>query len=39
MLPRNYGITLIDGTYSGYIFELDNGFKEVNILSDKVTLQ
>lgn len=32
MLPHNSGVTLIDGTYSGYIFELDNGVKEVNIL-------
>jgi len=32
MLPGNMGITVIDGTYSGYIFSLNNGIKEVSIL-------
>ena len=32
MLPGNSGMTLIDGNYVGYIFHLNNGAKEVNIL-------
>ena len=32
MLPSNFGITIIDGIYDGYIFELNNGIKEVSIL-------
>ena len=32
MLPRNSGITLIDGTYAGYIFELSGDGKQACIL-------
>ena len=34
ILPNSKSITLIEGAYSGYIFNLDNGIKEANILYD-----
>lgn len=34
MIPENISITLIDGDYKGYIFNLKDNIREVNILKD-----